>query len=295
MGKVLVFFILVITIACSPESPQVPSEFQCDTQVIYSSSDEKLQLPLAVWENGFESTSTISGKLNWNYNIKRSLFTVTQIGHFPIKPREILRAYDIDNIFTYDNDNCVTSPTGLPMGIYFQWANPNTEFPSHRVQYVNNTVISLPDGSQSQCDLWYYLFVGLCGPTQPPPCGVEFYLCVTSEDLPVMSMLNNLEEGFSLQQLYWNVNVVDQANDTFAIPENCTVYDYPPDPPYGLVDGFENGEVALFWIPCGEEYHRWECGHIFAQSIIVRSGSFAANITIQPGDISQVSLIYFFG
>jgi hypothetical protein len=56
--------------------------------------------------------------------------------------------------------------------------------------------------------------------------------------------------------------------------------------------GFESGHVLStldggIWKPCGPVARRFACGHIFAQSEVVRDGMFAANVTLHPGDIAE--------
>ena len=63
--------------------------------------------------------------------------------------------------------------------------------------------------------------------------------------------------------------------------------------PFGEHTGFESGRVLStgdpdgIWKPCGTEYMRYVCGHIFAQGAVVRSGRYAANVTVHPGDIAE--------
>lgn len=62
------------------------------------------------------------------------------------------------------------------------------------------------------------------------------------------------------------------------------------EPPFGQFSGFESGDVlstldGRIWKPCGAQYERFVCGHIQAQEAVVRSGRYAANVSVQPGDI----------
>ena len=65
-----------------------------------------------------------------------------------------------------------------------------------------------------------------------------------------------------------------------------------PVPPIGRFSGFESGKILStlnggIWKSCGTIFHRFICGHIKSQTTIVRSGTFAANITVHPGDIAS--------
>ena len=62
---------------------------------------------------------------------------------------------------------------------------------------------------------------------------------------------------------------------------------FPKSPPFGLYDGFETDAIGPFWIPGGEKYQRYVKGHVTVQSEVVRSEKYAANITVESGDIQQ--------
>lgn len=75
--------------------------------------------------------------------------------------------------------------------------------------------------------------------------------------------------------------------DAFALPPSCAPYEGPAAPPVGLADGFESGGLAPFWAPAGEAHSAYEPGAVRAQRSVVRSGAFAANITVEPGAMAH--------
>ena len=237
---------------------------------------------------------TISGILNWNYNIKRSKFThhsITINGKtFPAKDIS-LHAFDIDNQFITSPDlttNCTTSPLSTPMQIFFYWFNSTSPSPIFGSHFIQSENVSLPNGIIETCNLWEMTYYGECGPTVLPPCSQKHFLCATSSNVPVyFEFADTSSPNEKIRLEYYNVVFEEQSDQLFQIDKRCQVYSYPPTAPIGIMDGFEDDQISLLWTPCGEQYARWECGHIFPQKEIVRSGNYAANITIQPGDIAE--------
>ncbi|MCH8852731.1 MAG: heparin lyase I family protein [Planctomycetes bacterium] len=61
----------------------------------------------------------------------------------------------------------------------------------------------------------------------------------------------------------------------------------PKKPPPKLFDGFETGRLADFWRPGDYGSGRYEAGAVTIQDRVVRSGKYAACITVREGDIEQ--------
>ena len=278
----------------SQSPPIIPNQFNSEFSVTFAMPDDTESILNDFrWMNEVESQSIVLyGNLFWNYDIQRSLLNVTKVNHVPHYVSK-LHAYDIDNIITIRANVCQANPTFNPMSIFFNWANPNSISPKPGTSFVNETTVTLSNGNEETCDLWKFTYYGECGPTVLPPCTGTVYLCANN-NIPVLWKLVDNQNGYFVEINYWNVQVQSQDSSLFSIPNNCSnLYNYPPSSPYGIFDGFENG-VADFWLPCGELYARWECGHIYSQDIFVRSGMYSANITCEPGDISQVRDFNFY-
>ena len=61
----------------------------------------------------------------------------------------------------------------------------------------------------------------------------------------------------------------------------------PRQPPPKPFDGFESGQLAKFWRPGDYGSGRYEPGAVTIQDRVVRSGKYAACITVREGDIEQ--------
>ena len=61
----------------------------------------------------------------------------------------------------------------------------------------------------------------------------------------------------------------------------------PKKPPPKLFDGFGTGRLADFWRPGDYGSGRYEAGAVTIQDRVVRSGKYAACITVREGDIEQ--------
>ena len=262
---------MVGLVMCQLSPPEVAHQLECSFSV--ETSEEFIGV-------------SVQGIRHYNYDLNREMLNFTRIGKIPVNSYEV-KAYDIDSSFLINNRNgsCDENVLNGQMDTLFAWTNATSAFPSRGIHFINETVVNIPTGDNVTCNLWEFSYLGECGPTIPPPCSTDLYLCATGDNIPVMWKV--VKNNTFLVEYFWDVVITPQNESLFDIPEICKVYDYPNNPPFGLEDGFENGQVAEFWIPCGTEHSRWECGHIFAQKNVVRSGNFAANITIQPGDISQ--------
>jgi hypothetical protein len=130
------------------------------------------------------------------------------------------------------------------------------------------------------CDIWFNPFGGSYGK----------FVCL--ESVPGLTYQRPVRYWLKLAALDFVVDFEADFKElpaipqtVFAVPAACPQPKMTQLPPLGLVDSFESGALAPFWMPPLAKYYTYEPEHITVRQGPARKGTHAAHVVVQPGDV----------